>query len=107
MALIIKGDMPKACWNMRNVDGKIIRYSCPYCGCCSHVFPYDVDYRPSDCPILGEMPDEYGRLIDADALEDLLDEVNGYGAASEITYKKMIEILHDETLVPTIVEATE
>ena len=50
---------------------------------------------------------EHGRLIDADELEDILDEVNGYGCASEITYKKMIEILHDETLTPTIVEATE
>ena len=48
----------------------------------------------------------HGRLIDADELEGILDEVNGYGGASEITYKKMIEILHDETLSPTVVEAS-
>ena len=68
MALIIKGDMPKACWNMRNIDGEIIYYKCPYCECCGHVCPYDVDYRPSNCPIVGELPDKHGRLIDADAL---------------------------------------
>lgn len=60
--------------------------------------------RPKDCPLV-ELP-PHGRLIDADELEGILDEVNGYGGASEITYKKMIEILHDETLSPTVLEAS-
>ena len=55
MALIIKGNMPTKCC----LGGCPIHESCN---------KYDslADTRPFDCPIIGEIPDEHGRLIDAD-----------------------------------------
>ena len=62
MALIIKADMPKAC-----ITGKLPNYDY-----CFHFEKCDKacggDERPSDCPIIGEMPDEHGELIDRDFL---------------------------------------
>ena len=63
MALIIEGKMPKQCWSMRTVDGETIRTFCPLFTGCKSKLPYDVDYRPSDCPIKGEIPDNYEQLI--------------------------------------------
>ena len=67
MALIIKGGMPPSCrWH--NKQGKSTPVEvCPYFQNCPAEFNFE-DYRPSDCPIIGEMPDEHGRLVDADIL---------------------------------------
>lgn len=62
MALIIKGDMPKACnWFDDNGKHRFCKVNA-FCDCRI----YTKDKRPSDCPILGEIPDEHGKLIDAD-----------------------------------------
>ena len=69
MALIIKGDLPKGCgfcWEC--LGGGSDAY---YCNRAKRqisevVPPYDK--RMEWCPILGEIPDEHGRLVDADAL---------------------------------------
>jgi len=70
MALIIKADMPKSC--LGELDG---RNDCPWVGKCetfskSH-FNERVnkswEQRLDGCPLV-EIPDEHGRLVDADIL---------------------------------------
>ena len=96
MDILIKGiEMPKRCTGCFN--SKCLLFF-------EHIDPNNS--RHPSCPLVA-LPELHGRLGDLDFLEGLLDEVNSYGAANEITYKKMIEILHDETLTPTIVEASE
>lgn len=63
MALIIKGDMPKACnWFDENGKHRFCKVNA-FCDCRI----YTRGERPSDCPILGEIPDKHGRLVDLDA----------------------------------------
>ena len=86
MALIIKGDMPtKECLNCFDCqylnlsetsyfnNRQAYRVGCElakFLGLTVLVKNSDeLNSKPSDCPILGEIPDEYGRLIDADELE--------------------------------------
>ena len=83
MALIIKADMPKAC-NWFDENGK--HHFCKvnaFCDCRI----YTRDKRPSDCPILGEIPEKHGRLIDADKLAE---EFDGHGVFMEEEVKKII-----------------
>lgn len=64
MALIIRGDMPKACnWFDDSGKHRFCKVNA-FCDCRI----YTRDKRPSDCPILGEIPDEHGRLVDGDKL---------------------------------------
>ena len=64
MALIIKGDMPKACnWFDKNGKHRFCNVNA-FCDCRI----YSRGKRPSDCPILGEIPDEHGDLIDRNQL---------------------------------------
>ena len=64
MALIIKGEMPKGkCW-WHDENGK--EHECQFFPC-SHTI--------NDCPIIGEIPDEHGDLIDANAVEDKAREI--------------------------------
>ena len=61
MALIIKGDMPKACaWY--DEEGHCIR--CFNYGACPYEKIDCFPKRPPRCPIIGEIPDEHGRLKD-------------------------------------------
>lgn len=54
MALIIKADMPKACnWFDDNGKHRFCKVNA-FCDCRI----YTRDKRPSDCPILGEIPDD-------------------------------------------------
>ena len=66
MALIIKGDMPKACnWFDENGKHRFCKVNA-FCDC----EIYTRGERPSDCPIIGEIPDEHGDLIDIQAVEE-------------------------------------
>ena len=66
MALIIKGDMPKACnWFDENGKHRFCNVNA-FCDC----EIYTRGERPSDCPIIGEIPDEHGDLIDIQAVEE-------------------------------------
>jgi len=57
MAIVIKGmKMPKNC------------NGCNFM-CCLRHFNILNDDRPSDCPIIAELPEKYGRLVDADKIK--------------------------------------
>ena len=59
MALIIKGKMPTKCYDREHDEFCFMWGSrCNYCW----------SKRPSDCPIIGEIPDKHGDLIDRSAL---------------------------------------
>ena len=90
MALISEGDMPTKCC----LGGCPIHESCN---------KYDslADTRPSNCPILGEIPDKHGRLIDANVAYDKIAEQEG----GNYVDMDAVDLGLQET--PTILEATE
>lgn len=102
MALIIKGDMPSCCavccdCNSAD-DGN-------FCNRTGNRLGNDWQlYRPLNCPIIGEIPDSHGRLIDADELEKAVEKMvvcdsYEYTIAHEMV-KKLLKI------APTVLEAT-
>lgn len=100
--ILIKGfDFPEDCSKcpLRKVP-QMRDDICVISGCRVHNYPE----RPNWCYLHEVKP--HGRLIDANELENVLDSVNSYGGASEVNYKKMIDILHDKDLTPTILEAS-
>lgn len=68
MALIIKADMPKDCTNCEFAYYDDDEYEM-WCKCGEHrIHDYYISHtKPNHCPILGEIPDEHGRLVDLDA----------------------------------------
>ena len=96
MALIIKGDMPKACnWFDENGKHRFCNVNA-FCDCRI----YSRGKRPSDCPILGEIPDKHGRLIDANVAYDKIAEQEGGNYVDMDT----VDLGLQET--PTILEAS-
>jgi len=63
MALIIKGDMPTCCGACKSVQRYRYSDECEYLR-----KPIARNGRLKDCPILGEIPNEHGDLIDRDFL---------------------------------------
>ena len=114
MALIIKGDMPKVgCEWTDNTSRTGMRY-CPFKDVCKAyrnevskqytINAHPIDYFPVDCPILGEIPDVHGDLIDRQAVLVSIDEA--------ITERDRMIGTHDviEGIVenaPTVVEASK
>ena len=108
MALIIKGDMPTRCSECRDM-----RFSIPNCPLHKHTQGnwYRIGKHPN-CPILGEIPDEHGRLKDESVIiqkaEDAfcklfpIDGKNKQEIASEF-HKALLKAVFD---APTVVEAT-
>lgn len=98
MALIIKGDMPTCCgFCCECLGGGSDAY---YCNRAKRqisevVLPYDK--RMEWCPIIGEIPDSHGRLVDADKLAK---EFDGHGLFIEEEVKKIIDFF------PAVVEAS-
>lgn len=94
MALIINADMPKAC-------GYCFAYDDEYCQC-SLEPSYDAHWsRENHCPILGEIPDKHGRMIDGDALmERMLDLFRHGYVFDEIGIVGLFRIM------PTVLERT-
>lgn len=71
MKLIVEMDMPKSC---RSCKLCVFIGSSPVCPL--RKYPFDTvsqyfyaDKKPTYCPIKGVLPDEHGRLIDADELK--------------------------------------
>lgn len=57
--------------------------------------------RPSWCPIIGELPEQHGRLVDADiAYDKIAEQEGGY-------YMDMDGVGMGLSITPTIVESTE
>ena len=103
MAIIIDEPMPKAC------------YECNFrCGINFLTFVNTEDKRHPSCPIIGEIPDEHGRLVDADKIltESGYDPMMfqpKYGGNHRTQYDTLMgyEILGIIEDAPTVVEATE
>lgn len=106
MALIIKADMPKGCgWDCDLWSEGL---------CAPLQKSVDEHTIDSDCPIIGEIPDKHGRLIDADALlpksgYDPMMFKHKYDGDHRTQYDTLMgyEILGIVEDAPTIVEATE
>ena len=64
MALIIKGKMPTRCSECRDMG-----FDIPNCPLHKHTQGnwYRIGKHP-DCPIIGEIPDEHGRLVSEDEI---------------------------------------
>lgn len=109
MALIIKAQMPKGCeWT-----DKASRTGMGYCPLKDRCMAYrkelskqytinahPIDYIPSDCPIIGEIPDKHGRLIDADVIGNWLREQHVFSMPTTCKIDSIIEN------APTIIEAS-
>ena len=98
MALIIKGDMPTFCERLTE-DGNNMEYCRFACVCESHnISTMEI---PSDCPILGEISDNHGRIVDLDKILDWL--INEKRVFSMAMSAKLVNALSD---APVILEAS-
>ena len=94
MALIIKADMPKGCgWDCDLWSEGL---------CAPLQKSVDEHTIDSDCPIIGEIPDKHGDLVDVQAIEERAKEIQ---YERGITYKEALLLAFDGASV--IVEATE
>lgn len=100
MSVIVRMEMPKNCAMCRcHVDGwcyllsafEIQSSKCTY------------DSRPSWCPIIGVLPEQHGRLIDASTVLFAADDSKGEVPPMPVTVDDYLESFD----LPTIVPATE
>ena len=100
MALIIKGDMPKACnWFDENGKHRFCKVNA-FCDCRI----YTRGERPSDCPIIGEIPEEHGELMDKKAFfESEKGRTIIIGRAGERVIRELYERI---AKAPAVVEAS-
>lgn len=106
--LIVEMEMPERCGacKCRQVEFDIDRVDV-FCGIKDNEYVEDADSRPSWCPIIGELPEQHGRLVDADA--KYLGVLN-YGNGTYANFNTTIsETLGKENMrnVKVIVPATE
>ena len=100
MALIVNESMPKACvWY--DEEGHCIR--CFNYGVCRYEKIDCFPKRPPRCPILGEIPDVHGRLLDADLLKAELIK-HGHPDTREWYYAEVDLFINE---CPTVVEASK
>ena len=94
MALIIKADMPTRCRECRDMG-----FDIPNCPLHKHTQGnwYRIGKHP-DCPIIGEIPNEHGRLVDADELKK---DALCCGSKFQNAFIRRI------TVAPTVVEASK
>ena len=97
MAIIIKADMPTRC-----VTDKAY---CPYYFDCKNQGSYFDEGRPSDCPILGEIPDVHGRLVDIDRIIEILEKNSDAGIPR--TNAEVACLLKELAKYSTVVEASK
>lgn len=71
--LIVEMEMPTRCGacKCRHVEFDI-DYVAVFCAIKDNLYVKDPDSRPSWCPIKGVLPEEHGRLVDADACSSVL-----------------------------------
>ena len=106
MALIIKGEMPKS----NGCDGCEFQTSrCEQLNACTcFLFNGCIDNfhneRHKDCPIIGEIPDKHGDLIDRQSVLVAMDKVITDRDRMIGTYDVIEEIVEK---APVVVEATE
>lgn len=101
MALIIKADMPKNCYDCYIKKNWTFDYICPLMDKDADLDTWlRADCRHPSCPILGEISDEHGRLKDYDKIKEVLTKNFDVNADSLVYY---ILSLIDET--DTVLEA--
>ena len=113
MALIIRGKMPETCdkcWNRYSCDAYFRQVERMKQSKNEQVFDVFGEMRLKCCPIIGEIPDKYGRLIDADAFKNSVADMRmekplRNGAKQVIEIGELFGRIIDDA--PTIVEATE
>lgn len=65
MSVVVRMEMPKGCWNCPCVNGEY-----GYCQADKDERQIeDPNERPSWCPILCQLPEGHGRLVDADEFQ--------------------------------------
>ena len=81
MALIIKGDMPKGCgWDCDLWSEGL---------CAPLQKSVDEHTIDSDCPIIGEIPDSHGDLIDRGLVQEVLAQLLPLVITNELTDKEI------------------
>ena len=107
MSVVVRMEMPKGCWDCPCVNGEY-----GYCQADKEERQIeDPNERPSWCPIICQLPEEHGRLIDADAFEKDVSDALVYGLreipseeGKQIFHVLMQEVLDNvkkrETIVP-------
>ena len=102
MAIIIKADIPKHCYECYIQKNWTFDFICPLMEKDADLNTWmRADCRHPDCPIIGEIPDEHGRLVSLDKLKESLNQkifVEG-----SITVRDITDLLDN---APTVVEAT-
>lgn len=104
MALIIKADMPKRCYDCYINNNWTLDYICP-------LMKKDVDLdtwlrsdcRHPSCPILGEIPNEHGALIDRHELVRIVECWSACHTAL-FSFSDFIKLIYD---APVVVEASK
>ena len=97
--IVMKWEMPENCIDCLGKLGSISR--CP----CENNFEFKHNRHP-DCPIVGEIPDKHGRIIDEKWVEVYILKYFPIEFSNEMekVYKLLKLALED---VPTILEANE
>lgn len=105
MALIIDAPMPKGCcWKLESGCFDICKLR-KVCGKGVSDKPLMTGYRHRDCPIIGEIPDKHGRLIDADAIISKIERiVHPDDLTHTIAWSIMKQIIAE---APTVLGATK
>lgn len=104
---VVRMEMPKACSWIENGEKK----KCPiseWGGACAITkqFKMPDGCRPSWCPIVCELPEGHGRLIDADAMAEDVRSLWDYETVDGITASTVLkQIMTDIWNCPTIVPA--
>ena len=101
MALIIKGgETPVDCLGC---DEMVMLSQCPIH--LNEPLKYCDGTRHPDCPIIGEIPDKHGDLIDRQAVLSYFETAFLMGA--DMDYEDIVGIVSNPKAIPTILEATE
>lgn len=107
--VIVRMEMPKGCYECPMYDFAVYRGKPMLC-CNAHFalksIPNNGNPRPSWCPIIGELPEHHGRLIDSDAfistIRPLCEEDKFSACTFETVKRLMVEHINN---APTIVPA--
>lgn len=110
MAIIVKGKKPKGCYDCDNCDKRAYFDGNEWhLGCrllCKEVS--DDGETDEMCPIVGEIPDRHGRLIDAYRLATAVAQAQDSVLHKEYDpFMLLGDVLRWIGLAPTIVEASD
>lgn len=98
---VVRMEMPKGCWDCPCVNGEY-----GYCQADKEERQIeDTNERPSWCPIICQLPEGHGRLVDADAVESIIRKWFEYIKLNPDILLDGVKSLH--TIVPAETERSE